>query len=85
MQAQSIIHSDPEILSGWPVFVGTRVPVDALFDTLEAGENLEEFLDGFPSVERDQVIALLELMRDYLNGSAEQQSAEPQRERVTTT
>lgn len=51
---------DPEILGGEPVFKGTRVPVKSLFDHLEAGDSIEDFLDGFPSVKREQVIALLE-------------------------
>lgn len=51
---------DPEILGGEPVFKGTRVPVKSLFDHPEAGDSIEDFLDGFPSVKREQVIALLE-------------------------
>ena len=54
------ITHDPEILGGKPVFAGTRVPVKSLFDHLEAGDSIEEFLEGFPSVHRKQVIALLE-------------------------
>jgi len=52
-------HSDPKILGGEPVFVGTRVPIQSLFDHLEAGESIDEFVTGFPSVTREQVIALL--------------------------
>jgi len=52
-------HTDPKILGGEPVFVGTRVPIQSLFDHLEAGESIGEFLEGFPSVRREQVIALL--------------------------
>ena len=52
-------HSDPKILGGELVFVGTRVPIQSLFDHLEAGESIDEFLEGFPSVKREQVIALL--------------------------
>lgn len=55
-----ITHKDPEILSGTPVFVGTRVPVRSLFDYLEGGDSLEEFLHQFPSVRRAQAIALLD-------------------------
>ena len=55
----SIVHSDPEILGGIPVFVGTRVPVKNLIDYLEAGDSLDEFLDDFPSVSRAQAIAAL--------------------------
>jgi uncharacterized protein (DUF433 family) len=57
---QSIIHSDPEIHGGTPVFVGTRVPVRTLLDYLEGGDTLEVFLDNFPSVSREQAIAFLE-------------------------
>src|SRR3954447_11507808 len=56
-----IVHSDPEIMGGEPVFVGTRVPVHNLFDYLEAGDSLDEFLDQFPSVSREQAVAALEL------------------------
>ena len=58
----SIVHSDPEIMGGTPVFVGTRVPVAGLFDHLKAGDSIEVFLDGFPSVKREQVLAVLELV-----------------------
>ena len=57
---RTIVHSDPWIHSGTPVFVGTRVPVQTLLDYLEGGDSLEEFLDNFPSVTRDQAIAFLE-------------------------
>jgi uncharacterized protein (DUF433 family) len=62
--ASTIIHSDPEILGGTPVFVGTRVPVKSLYDHLEAGDGLDEFLDSFPSVTREQAVAALELGRE---------------------
>lgn len=55
------VHSDPEIMGGTPVFVGTRVPLQTLFDYLEAGDPLDEFLSNFPSVTRDQAVAALEL------------------------
>jgi uncharacterized protein (DUF433 family) len=55
-----IAHCDPDILSGIPVFVGTRVPVRSLFDYLEGGDNLEEFLHQFPSVKREQAISVLD-------------------------
>ena len=61
-----VVHTDPEILGGTPVFLGTRVPARSLFDYLEAGESLDEFLRQFPSVKRDQAIAALELARDVL-------------------
>ena len=60
------IHSDPDILGGTPVFVGTRVPVKSLFDYLEGGETLDEFLRQFPSVDRAQAIAVLDQARDSL-------------------
>ncbi len=65
-----IIHSDPDILGGMPVFVGTRVPVQNLIDCLEAGDSLEEFLDSFPSVTRVQAVAALEIAREALESSA---------------
>jgi uncharacterized protein (DUF433 family) len=55
------IHSDPEIMSGVPVFIGTRVPVRTLFDYLIDGSSVAEFLDNFPSVKKDQVERLLEI------------------------
>ena len=60
MDAKKIVHSDPEVLGGMPVFVGTRVPVQALLDYLEGGDTIEEFLDNFPGVSREQAIAFLE-------------------------
>jgi uncharacterized protein (DUF433 family) len=57
---RTIVHSDPQIHSGAPVFVGTRVPVRTLLDYLEGGDSLEEFLDNYPSVTREQAIAFLE-------------------------
>jgi uncharacterized protein (DUF433 family) len=62
--ASLIVHRDPEILGGTPVFVGTRVPVKSLYDHLEAGDSLDEFLDSFPSVSRQQAVAALELARE---------------------
>jgi uncharacterized protein (DUF433 family) len=55
-----IISVSPEIMGGTPVFAGTRVPVQTLLDYLKAGESIDDFLDGFPTVSREQVIALLE-------------------------
>lgn len=55
-----VVHSHPEIMSGEPVFVGTRVPVQALIDYLEEGDTIESFLDAFPTVARVQVIAFIE-------------------------
>ena len=59
----AIISADPEVQGGAPVFRGTRVPVQSLFDHLEAGESIDEFLAGFSTVKRQQVIALLEFCR----------------------
>lgn len=64
MQREEIIDSNPEVLGGTPVFTGTRVPVRSLFDHLEAGDSIDDFLEGFPSVRRDQVIALLEISQE---------------------
>ena len=66
----SVIQSDPEIQGGTPVFAGTRVPVKNLFDCLEAGDSLEDFLRSFPSVTREQAIAALELAREALAPNA---------------
>ena len=64
------VHCDPEILGGTPVFIGTRVPVKSLFDYIEGGETLDEFLHQFPSVKREQAIAALEMARESLLTSA---------------
>jgi uncharacterized protein (DUF433 family) len=66
----AVVHSDPDILSGTPVFVGTRVPAQSLFDYIEGGDTLDEFLRQFPSVTREQAIAALDLARDTLLTSA---------------
>ena len=58
--AKPIVTSSPDILSGAPVFAGTRVPVQALIDYLEGGETIDDFLTGFPTVRREQVVAFLE-------------------------
>ena len=65
-----VIHSDPEILGGTPVFVGTRVPFHALIDYIEGGHTIEEFLDDFPSVAREQVIEALELTKALATADA---------------
>jgi uncharacterized protein (DUF433 family) len=65
-----VVHSDPEILGGTPVFVGTRVPVQSVFDYLEAGDTLNEFLRQFPSVRREQAVEALEIARRALLTSA---------------
>ena len=58
-----VVTQNPDVLGGEPVFAGTRVPAKSLFDHLEAGDSIEQFLEGFPSVKREQVIALLESTR----------------------
>ncbi len=65
-----IVHSDPEILGGTPVFVGTRVPLRNLIDYLEHGYSLDDFLDEFPSVSREQAIAALEAAHEALSADA---------------
>ena len=62
----SIVSRDSEIMGGAPVFAGTRVPVQTLLDYLEAGDTIDEFLDGFPMVTRAQVIGFLEEAKDRL-------------------
>jgi uncharacterized protein (DUF433 family) len=64
--AEQVIHTDPEILGGTPVFVGTRVPMQALIDYLEGGHPLADFLDDFPTVSRGQAIAALEQAKELL-------------------
>jgi uncharacterized protein (DUF433 family) len=63
---QTVVSRNPEIMGGAPVFAGTRVPVQTLLDYLEAGDTIDEFLEGFPSVTRAQVIAFLEQAKDRL-------------------
>ena len=62
----TLVSRDPEIMSGALVFSGTRVPVKNLFDYLEAGDSLEEFLDNFPSVTREHAISVLEIAQSQL-------------------
>ena len=59
-ELKAIVHSDPEIMGGTPVFVGTRVPLQNLVDYLEGGESIEDFLDAFPTVKREQAIAVID-------------------------
>jgi uncharacterized protein (DUF433 family) len=68
--ARNVVHSDPEIMGGTPVFRGTRVPVQTLLDYLEAGHSLTEFLNDFPSVTREQTIAVLEHAKNLLVADA---------------
>jgi len=60
------VTQDPDVLGGEPVFAGTRVPAKSLFDHLEAGDSIGQFLEGFPSVKCEQVIALLEESRAHV-------------------
>jgi len=70
LSSEQVYHSDPEIMSGAEVFVGTRVPVKALWDYLEGGHSVDEFIDDFPSVRREQAIALIELAARSLHDHA---------------
>ena len=65
-----VVHSDPEIMGGTAVFVGTRVPLKNLFDYLEAGDSLEKFPDAFPTVSREQAITALEQANEFLTANA---------------
>jgi len=67
MKEEEIIQSNPKILGGTPVFAGTRVPIRSLFDHLEGGDSIDDFLEGFPSVRRDQVIGLLEISQELVS------------------
>lgn len=65
-----VIESKPDVMGGTPVFAGTRVPIQALLDCLEAGHSLDEFLDDFPTVKREQAVAVLEHAKVLLVASA---------------
>jgi uncharacterized protein (DUF433 family) len=67
---KSVISCDPDVMGGTAVFSGTRVPVQTLLDHLEAGESIDDFLEGFPSVSRQQVISFLEQAKDRLVAAA---------------
>lgn len=67
---QAVISLNPDVMGGAPVFAGTRVPVQTLLDYLEGGETIDDFLAGFPSVSREQVIRFLEQAKDRLIASA---------------
>jgi uncharacterized protein (DUF433 family) len=67
---ESVIAASPDVLGGTPVFKGTRVPVTTLFDYLAAGDPLERFLDHFPTVKREQAVALLDELKDSFDGAA---------------
>ena len=66
----AVIHSDPDILGGIPVFLGTRVPLRNLIDYLERNHSIDEFLDAFPTVSRDQVVAALEAAHEAVSARA---------------
>lgn len=66
----AVVHSHPDILSGTPAFIGTRVPVQSLFDYLEGGDTLDESLRQFPSVSREQAVSALELAKESVLPSA---------------
>ena len=66
MNAAKVISSDPDVMGGTPVFAGTRVPVQTLLDYLESGDSIDDFLAGFPTVNRKQVVAFLEEAKELL-------------------
>jgi uncharacterized protein (DUF433 family) len=66
----AVIHTNPNILGGTPVFGGTRVPVQTLLDYLEAGDSLNVFLDHFPTVSREKAVAALEVAKELLTAHA---------------
>ncbi len=70
MRKSSVVHSDPDVMGGTPVFVGTRVPVQALIDYIEGGHSLEEFLNDFPTVSRELALGALELAKAHLLADA---------------
>jgi uncharacterized protein (DUF433 family) len=70
VNGRSVVKVDPEIMSGTPCFTGTRVPIQNLIDYLEGGDSIEEFLDGFPSVSREQVIAFIEEAKNRVLAAA---------------
>ena len=63
--SKQIITSSPDVMGGTPVFAGTRVPVQTLLDYLKAGESIDDFLEGFPTVRREQVIAFLDKAEEF--------------------
>jgi uncharacterized protein (DUF433 family) len=67
---EAVIAASPDVLGGTPVFKGTRVPVTTLFDYLAAGDPLERFLDHFPTVKREQAVALLDELKDSFDAAA---------------
>jgi uncharacterized protein (DUF433 family) len=63
---KDLIVSSPDIMSGTPVFAGTRVPIQTLIDYLKGGESIDDFLEGFPTVKREQVIQVLDVAENQL-------------------
>jgi uncharacterized protein (DUF433 family) len=70
LKSAPMISASPEVMGGTPVFMGTRVPIQTLMDYLKAGESIDDFLEGFPTVTREQVIDLLEEASNQLVGMA---------------
>jgi uncharacterized protein (DUF433 family) len=70
MRKSSVVHSDPDVMGGTPVFIGTRVPVQALIDYIEGGHSLEEFLNDFPTVSRELALGALEQAKAHLLADA---------------
>jgi len=70
MSKKRVIQRSPDILGGTPVFEGTRVPVQTLIDYLEAGDRLDEFLEDFPTVSKEQAVAALQIAKEALNRDA---------------
>jgi uncharacterized protein (DUF433 family) len=70
VSTEPVVHSDPEILGGTPVFVGTRVPLRNLLDYLEGGQSIDEFLDQFPTVTRQQAVTALRQAEEMLEAHA---------------
>ena len=73
--SQSVITRDPKILGGIPVFSGTRVPIRILLEHLEAGDRLDDFLDNYPSVSREQAVQLIELAIEQLTNTSNEAAA----------
>ena len=67
MNPENVIHINPNVLNGTPVFKGTRVPIETLFDHLESGITIHEFLEDFPSVSKEQVTAILEIAGKFFS------------------
>jgi uncharacterized protein (DUF433 family) len=67
-----IISSSPEVMGGTPVFAGTRVPVQTFLDSIEGGESIDSFLDGFPTVTKEQILAFLREVKEQINALVEE-------------